>query len=64
MRKSWEKPELTILYRGKPEESVAQSTNCKHQPQHAISANDDNGSCNGPTITDHCGTCWNNANQS
>ncbi len=60
MSKKWETPELVVLFRGRPEESVL--THCKHRtsvPVAPAAAQDD---CN----TEHvnCGACDSNANRS
>ena len=61
MKKVWEKPELVVLYRGKPEESVL--LHCKHKnnpPAAPANVHDD---CN-DTLGETCGACSSNANAS
>jgi hypothetical protein len=33
MKKKWSKPELIVLYRGKPDENLMQQTSCKFNPK-------------------------------
>ena len=32
MKTRWQKPELVVLYRGRPDENLLTSTYCKNQP--------------------------------
>lgn len=32
MKTKWQKPELLVLYRGRPEENLLTATYCKYQP--------------------------------
>ena len=43
MKKPWETPELVILYRGRPEESVL--THCKHANSAPVGPDHRYGSC-------------------
>ncbi len=59
--KVWKKPELVVLFRGKPEESVLFHCKHKNNPVAAPAAIHDD--CN-DTSGDHCGACQSNASSS
>jgi hypothetical protein len=52
MKKSWSKPKLIVLFRGKPEESVL--TSCKDSSVD-VTANAEKNSCQG--LVSECGDC-------
>ena len=54
--KVWKKPELVVLYRGKPEESVL--THCKHANNPPVSPAALQGDCNDSVTS--CGACQSN----
>ncbi|MCJ7644036.1 MAG: hypothetical protein MUP28_06125 [Candidatus Aminicenantes bacterium] len=54
--KIWKKPELVVLYRGKPEESVL--THCKHANDPPVTAANLQGDCNDSVTS--CGACHSN----
>lgn len=54
--KVWKKPELVVLYRGKPEESVL--THCKHLNNPPVAAAALQGDCNDSVTS--CGACQSN----
>lgn len=56
MKKMWQKPELVVLYRGKPEESVL--THCKHANNPPVSPDAHQGDCNSQIAS--CGACQSN----
>ena len=57
MKKVWNKPELVVLYRGKPEESVL--THCKHKTIPSVSPAGNHDDCNSKGVTS-CGACDSN----
>jgi hypothetical protein len=56
MKKVWNKPELVVLYRGKPEESVL--THCKHAMDPPVSPAALHDDCNDADTS--CGACHSN----
>lgn len=60
MKKTWDKPELVVLFRGKPEESVL--LHCKHKSNPAVAPANIHDDCNDNTAV--CGACQSNANAS
>jgi len=62
MKKVWNKPELVVLYRGKPEESVLFHCKHKNMPVAAPAAFHDDCNNQVKTITScTCGACSSNA---
>jgi hypothetical protein len=59
MKKVWNKPELVVLFRGKPEESVL--CHCKHKNTPPVSPAGQHDDCN---WWPSCGACQDNANRS
>jgi len=60
MKKVWNKPELVVLFRGRPEESVLQ--HCKHKSTPAVHPASYQDDCNSDGET--CAACSSNANRS
>jgi len=60
MKKNWEKPELVVLFRGKPEEAVL--THCKHKSETPVAPFPYHDDCNNRVGC--CGACSSNANRS
>jgi len=60
MKKSWDKPELVVLFRGKPEESVL--THCKHATPTPVAPYAYHDDCNNSPSS--CTACQSNANRS
>lgn len=54
--KVWKKPELVVLYRGKPEESVL--THCKHANNPPVAPSAVKDDCNDSAT--NCGACSSN----
>jgi hypothetical protein len=59
--KVWKKPELVVLFRGKPEESVL--FHCKHKNNPVAAPATVHDDCN-DTAQTTCGACQDNANRS
>jgi hypothetical protein len=57
MANKWQKPELIILYRARPEEAIL--THCKHKNVPATQPIDTHDDCN-----EVCNACQSNANRS
>lgn len=56
MKKRWETPELVVLFRGRPEESVL--THCKHANNPPVSPQSFQGDCNSNPAS--CSACQSN----
>jgi hypothetical protein len=56
MKKPWQTPELVILYRGRPEESVL--THCKHSNNPPLAPSAFHDDCN--TSVTSCSACQSN----
>ncbi|MHB8094431.1 MAG: hypothetical protein ACYDH0_05755 [Candidatus Aminicenantales bacterium] len=63
MKKTWNKPELVVLFRGKPEESVL--FHCKHKNNPVVAPASFHEDCNHMSSAKcTCGACQDNANRS
>ena len=60
MKKQWETPELVVLFRGRPEESVLCS--CKHRNNPPVAPQNCHDDCNSSHFT--CTACQSNASAS
>ncbi len=60
MKKPWETPELIVLFRGRPEESVL--THCKHKASPPVAPGAHHDDCN--TNPASCTACQSNRNAS